>query len=378
MDSSAFEFHIAREARDRYGFADRLFSVTGNVVIADMAASRTLAHRMNMVRDAAHHPDRTINPGALNAMGLLDEVTHVILAQYRIRKDPRALLDALAWFEARLTRAALDTTLLAFADRFPTVAVYRGLEHAKDWLAAQTAGVPHRAVALEELITLWLANLNPAFRPFGELFDDAALVAGTAYREVSGALREYFESRPRFGPENQNLIDMLRAPALASPDSLEGQLEYVRHHWADLLGDLLDRLLLATDVLKEEQVALWLRFHPPGQGRGGAGGGIEPAAYIPSYAGQDPEHERFSRDADWMARTVLIAKNAFVWLDHLSRQYGRSITRLDQVPEEALATLARRGFNALWLIGLWERSRASQRIKQLCGNPEAVASAYSL
>jgi hypothetical protein len=233
-------------------------------------------------------------------------------------------------------------------------------------------------VALEELITVWLANLNPAFRPFGELFDDAALAAGSAYREVSGALREYFESRPRFGPENQNLIDLLRAPALASPDSLEGQLEYVRHHWADLLGDLLDRLLLAMDVLKEEQVALWLRFHPPGQGRDAAGEGLEPAAYIPSYAGQDPEHERFSRDADWMARTVLIAKNAFVWLDQLSRASGRAITRLDQVPDEALAALARRGFNALWLIGLWERSRASQRIKQLCGNPEAVASAYSL
>src|SRR4030095_4242302 len=47
-------------------------------------------------------------------------------------------------------------------------------------------------------------------------------------------------------------------------------------------------------------------------------------------------------------------------------------------PDEQLEMLARRGFNALWLIGLWERSRASERIKRLCGNPEAVASAYSL
>src|SRR5947209_813637 len=90
MDSVAFEFHIAREARDRYGFADLLFSVTGNVIIADLAASRDLAHRMNAVRDATHHPELTVNPGALNAMGLLDEVSHVVLAQYRIRRDPRA------------------------------------------------------------------------------------------------------------------------------------------------------------------------------------------------------------------------------------------------------------------------------------------------
>lgn len=32
----------------------------------------------------------------------------------------------------------------------------------------------------------------------------------------------------------------------------------------------------------------------------------------------------------------------------------------------------------LWLIGLWERSKASARIKQLMGNPEAIASAYAL
>jgi glycosidase len=311
-------------------------------------------------------------------MGILDEVTHVVLALYRARTDPRVMIEALGWLEARVTPAALDATLLAFADRFPTVAVYRGLQSAADWLAGETGGIPHRAVALEELITVWLANLNPAFRPFHELFDDAALAERTAYREVSGALREYFEARPRFGPANQNLIDMLRAPALASPDSLDGQLEYIRHHWSDLLGDFLRRLLLALDVLKEEQVAIWMRFHPPGTAAAGAAQPMEPAALVPSYAGQEPEGERFSPDEEWMARTVLVAKSTHVWLDQLSHVYGRAISRLDQIPDEELATLARRGFNALWLIGLWERSRASRRIKQLCGNPEAAASAYSL
>ena len=94
------------------------------------------------------------------------------------------MLDALEWFKARVGRDAFDATLLAFADHFPTTAVYRGLEFAaKDWLAAETAGTPHRAVALEELITIWLANLNPAFRPFRELFDDEPLAGRSAYRE---------------------------------------------------------------------------------------------------------------------------------------------------------------------------------------------------
>jgi glycosidase len=43
-----------------------------------------------------------------------------------------------------------------------------------------------------------------------------------------------------------------------------------------------------------------------------------------------------------------------------------------------LQKIGRWGFSGLWLIGLWERSAASQRIKQLRGNPDAVASAYSL
>jgi glycosidase len=75
---------------------------------------------------------------------------------------------------------------------------------------------------------------------------------------------------------------------------------------------------------------------------------------------------------------VLIAKSTYVWLAQLSRKYGRHIGRLDEIPDEDLAQLAHRGINSLWLIGIWERSRASRTIKQLCGNREAVASAYSL
>ena len=35
--------------------------------------------------------------------------------------------------------------------------------------------VPNRQIILEELIMLWLANKNPAFSPYLELFDDSAL-----------------------------------------------------------------------------------------------------------------------------------------------------------------------------------------------------------
>jgi maltooligosyltrehalose synthase len=79
-----------------------------------------------------------------------------------------------------------------------------------------------------------------------------------------------------------------------------------------------------------------------------------------------------------MPRLVMLAKSTYVWLDQLSKKYQRPITHLNDIPDEELDTLARWGFSGLWLIGLWERSSASQRIKQLMGNPDAVASAYSL
>ena len=41
---------------------------------------------------------------------------------------------------------------------------------------------PNREIALEELLLLWLANANPAFAPFQELFDDAPLAADRVRR----------------------------------------------------------------------------------------------------------------------------------------------------------------------------------------------------
>ena len=374
-----FEFHVSRSSRERYGFDDLLFSLTGNVVFAGLPACREFAQRINRVRDVERHPELAVHPGSLNAMGLIDEVLHWVVAEYRRQRDPRTMVDALTWFASRLGNDTLDQTLLAFSETFPVVAVYRGQQTAADWLAGSAGGVPNRAIALEELILLWLANLNPAFRRFQELFDDQSLARTTAYSQIASSLQAYFETRPRFGPSQQNLIDLLRAPALASPDSLEGQLAFMRREWGDLVGDLITRMLMALDVLKEEEVAIWMRFHPPVRRAGfGWTRGDSSAAAILTFGRGDHEYERFTPDKDWMPRTVMLAKSVYVWLDQLAKAYRRPVRRLDEVPDEELNVLARRGFNALWLIGLWERSRASQHIKQMCGNPDAAASAYSL
>jgi hypothetical protein len=357
------EFHISRQARDFYQFDETLFSISGNVIFANFHAARVFAQKINDKRDLVNFPERALKAGQLNAMGLIDEILHYVIGQYREQKNPEVMEQALDWLDARLGREAVDRTLGKFADGFPPVAVYRGEVDLAAYLAGETAGISNRQIVLEEMLTLWLANVNPAFAPFLELFDDATLEKETAYPQIFPSLHEFFDSQPTFGPEEQNLVDMLRSPALAAPHSLSGQLEYIRERWSVLLGKYLYQLLSSLDLIREEEKMIFLG---PGPAR------------VYDFAGMELEPERFSLDRDWMPRLVVMAKHTYVWLDQLSKKYQRLIRRLDEIPDEELDTLARWGFSGLWLIGLWERSPASQRIKQMCGNPEAAASAYSL
>ena len=45
---------------------------------------------------------------------------------------------------------------------------------------------------------------------------------------------------------------------------MSDQLSVIRKQWKSLLGDSLDRfLLIAGDILHEEELAIWMRFNPP-------------------------------------------------------------------------------------------------------------------
>lgn len=359
------QFHISRQARDRYQFDQSIFSFNGNVVFANFHAARMFAQKMNQQRDLVQFPEQAVKAGQINAMGLIDEILHLMVAQYRQQKNPQAMMAALHWLQDTIGADKVSEILLSFTSEFPPLSVFRREETAAEYLASTTGGISNRAIALEEILLLWVSNRNPALSPYLELFDEDNLKTETQYTALIRQLYEFFETQPRFGPDQQNLIDLLRAPALAHPYSLTEQLDYIRQHWTEYIGRHLYRLLGSLDLIKEEEK---LPFLGPGP------------VPIPVYdrAAFEGEPENFSPDRDWMPRLVLIAKNSYVWLDQLSKKYQRQIHYLNEIPDEELDLLASYGFTGLWLIGLWERSHASARIKQLCGNPEAISSAYSL
>jgi len=224
----------------------------------------------------------------------------------------------------------------------------RGLETPQQWLEGATDGIPHRAAALEELLLLWTANRNEAFQPFEELFEDKTLAEKTVYRQVTAQLPDYFATRPLISvPDSKprNLLDLLRAPAVGAPRSLSEQLDLIRRLWKPLLGQSLERLLtMAGEILHEEELAIWMQFNPPAaqaaaaarrhressQGAG-AGPSVVSHSEVPVFGDPAYEYEKFSPDTAWMPNTVLIAKSTYVWLAQLSKQYGRSITRLDEI-----------------------------------------------
>jgi glycosidase len=371
--------HARKTARDAL-FPSReddsfFASRRGDIVFQDSATVRTFADRVN--RGEGRPADAEIRPAELAAMSLVHEVMHAVIGMYRER-HPESFARLASKLEATLGPEARKV-VVDFLGVFPPPSVYRSLRGEGDdtpakYLERMKAQAPEsnaEAEIDEELILLWVTNQNPAYDSVRTLTTDHEL--GTTYQSFVAATRRFFEEEPRFGPKGETLVDLLLAPARAHPTSIFAQLEYIDRAWGKAFG--LDRLALwrrlawALDLRTEE--GKWFEKAGPGPGT--------PLLDAMRFGKkEDGEPARFSPDLNWMPNVVLIAKSVYVWLDQLSRRYGRDIRRLDQVPDEELDLLASRGLNGLWLIGLFERSAASRKVKQMRGDHDALASAYSL
>ncbi|MFQ5651018.1 MAG: alpha-amylase family glycosyl hydrolase [bacterium] len=360
--SVELEFHVSRAAREKYEFDRHLFSTRGNVIFTSFHAARLFAQKMNRKRDLLNRPQMMVRAGEINAMGLLHEVFHWVVHLYRQQVNPKVFDHAVEWLHNKVGAESVEPTLITFAHLFPTSRVYEQGIDAATYLRDDTGGVTNRLIVLEELMLLSVSNANSALAPFRELFDDKMLRNQTGYTQMLQGMSEFFKTQPTFGPDDLDLLSLLRQPAAARPHSLSEQLRFIFTHWGPLVEKFRGRLLASLDLIKEESKTVF-----PGQ----------PPTEVARYEVED-EAERFSEDLDWMPKLVLIAKSTLVWLDQLSKKYHRPITRLDQIPDAELDTLAGWGFTGLWLIGIWQRCEASKTIKRISGNPEAEASAYSL
>lgn len=361
------EFQISKKGWEYYEFDKGIFPEPGKIKLPNFQILRQIVKRIYERKDFKIFSHQPIRAGELNAIGLINDILRYILNAYRITKNPHGFSNCLNYLTDKITTDSVDNTINSFADLFPPYVVQLKRQSIPDYIEGRTEEVLNSNLITKEIILLYLANNNPGFSAFLELFSDSDLGKTCPYTDFFNSLTEFFKAQPGFGPKNKPIIDFLKEPILASPYSLEGQLTYIKDNWSSFLPEeLLTRILMTLDILKEERK---LGFLGPGPSV------VLKFKGIPEY---EEEYERFTKDKDWMSKVVLIAKCTYVWLDQLSKKYQRQINKLDQIPDEELDILSRWGFTGLWLIGLWERSPASGKIKQICGNPEALSSAYSI
>jgi glycosidase len=379
---------LARTARRRHGL-EPIVGREGTLDAADAAAARRIAARMTAARDAAGEP--AVSAGEVAALAALDAVLHRLIEHERDggRADLGAAITAVG---SSLGSGALEAVDRAWQGQFRG----DGRRAPRRDDAGPAAGPGPDLLA--EVLVLAALNEDPAATVVRELVDDRPLRDRTPYEAVVDATEQQLggrgvpsgrgskpadaEGTQRARSRAATAIDgddlplpaRLREPMLRAPGSLAAQLRWVRRHWRGLIrGDaaLARRIDLALDVLAEEARAMELRA-------AGAHFGGPVQVETPDYRGLDADAVAFSTDTDWMPSVVLMAKSTYVWLEQLAAQHHRAVTTLAEVPDEELDRLAGLGVTGLWLIGLWQRSRASAEIKRRRGDQDAVASAYAI
>ena len=317
----------------------------------DLFAARQVAHQIE------------VNGTRLFLLAQLNAALQWLCLRYLARHAIEADWEALHLATDRHFYPTLGQTFCLFQDAY----ALRDLpETALQPQGQGSAVVAARRRLMAAICLLDIQLDNPALNDLAPLFEEQTPTHRQRYKDVLDHLTALWPDQQEGSSLDQPLRNLLEAPRRAAPKNLEGQLDYALAYWSDLLPEELVRnLSIARAIAREEA-----RQRAPGPG----------SVPLPEFGKTEDSWEpaAFTPDTDWMPNAVLLAKSIHVWLGQLSRQYDTSITTLDQIPDFELDRLARWGINALWLIGIWQRSRASRTIKQMRGNPEAEASAYAL
>ena len=376
-------FYVNRNARELFHLSDPGFlSLPDRGPESVRQTERQAAVISDFLKKTKGDDAKPVLPAQLYGMKLLHELFHTILEQSIASRKPDLFEKVYGKLEAELSREKSAEYLQRFINAFPTEQIYSGKESPAGWLTGEN----NRTDVLEESLLVWLNNQNPALEQFSDLLTDQELSQDPAYRQLIVTMQGSMKEMGPAGEENTDLAELLTRPIRHAPSSLLEQLRYIRLNWGGLLAEsplwpLLDG---SIDFIEDEDRYLFFkqiaREKEEKRESHHAGGRSENEIHPPDYKALDESNApaNYSLDSSWMPEVVMLAKSTYVWLDQLGKHYHRPVTRLQDIPDEELDLIAERGFTALWLIGLWQRSYASQKIKQLQGNPEAKASAYAL
>lgn len=344
---------LHKEAVDFFQFSQKSISFWNFLCFQESREFRFAAYKINTIRKQKSTAEKIpyAKPSDLNAAALINAVYQRVFSFFEKNLEPSFQKQILSTFKEKNNPEKQSTLLALIQEKFP----YNSN-------ASEAVKVPDLWI---RAIIIRLNNQNPALSDYLDLFSDSDLMSNPSYSEFMKGFKNFFKklSPLKGGESDLSILDFLLEPIKKFPNSLYDQLLFMKEHWDFLIEDLLDDFLFALDFLKEEYKPVFTGFGHP---------------QAPDYGLLNDEYEAFTDDKNWMPNVVMLAKSTLVWLSQLSKKYQKPIQYLHQIPDKELQLIRSRGFNAIWLIGLWERSSASKRIKHICGNPNAEASAYSL
>lgn len=350
----------------------------GSLLISDSFSARVLSDKIKNIFG------KNVLPGKLFSFALLNSIFNYVINKYDAQDNPDAMSLAVDETRKNFELEEFENFAGYFNSVFPIKKIFIGEISITQFLELLKNDKKLKKSHAKNQILIYLSNLNSAVVDLRFLFDHSDVLDKTIYKKANEYLEEYFRKQKPVEKINKPLIDLLKEPIINNPQSIEAQLEFIKENWTPILPeDFLVLILKSIDLIKEDLKIFQIGF-------GGKAESKIPTFSIEELLGLGDkfsgtilpltplEEEKFTPDIDWMPKVVLLAKNTYVWLDQLSKKYNREVKRLDQIPDEELDLIASYNFNALWLIGIWERSPASRKIKNLAGNPEALASAYSI
>ena len=153
-----YQFHISLYARKKYSFDQKLFSSSGNIIFTNFHGARAFAHQMNNVNNILKNPEKAIRAGVINAIGLIDEIFHYVLFQYREQCKPEIFRALIRHLNDGFSAAKLDACLLKFIEHFPPQSVYDGKTEPAAYLEGWTEDVQNREILIEELLILKISK----------------------------------------------------------------------------------------------------------------------------------------------------------------------------------------------------------------------------
>ena len=83
------ELQVSRNSRDKYQFDEALFGQSGHVIFADYHAVRKFVQSMNEKQNVVDFPERAIRTGDINGMGLIHEIFHYLIQNYKDQKNKK-------------------------------------------------------------------------------------------------------------------------------------------------------------------------------------------------------------------------------------------------------------------------------------------------